>query len=150
MRTPTLPVRVQLPLGWNTYLLFNTDTVHFVWKTDREAEKIVLLMFVRWRCLDRQWMRDDGVGQKFLFRAGVLAEAISMTNSDMLPRLDICTFFMNHCCFRFSSVRIHKRFGFPLSTITFTMVLQSTATLVTISINMFICFKYTVWNQFFD
>ena len=27
-------VRVQLPLGWNTYLLFNTDTINIVWKTD--------------------------------------------------------------------------------------------------------------------
>ena len=33
-RTPTLAVRVQLPLGWNTYLLFNTDTINFAWKTD--------------------------------------------------------------------------------------------------------------------
>ena len=34
LRTLTLAVRVQLPLGWNTYLLFNTDIVNFVWKTD--------------------------------------------------------------------------------------------------------------------
>ena len=27
-------VRVQLPLGWNTYLLFNSNTVNFVRKTD--------------------------------------------------------------------------------------------------------------------
>ena len=40
MKTPTLPVRVQLPLGWNTYLLFNTDTVSFVWKNnERERER---------------------------------------------------------------------------------------------------------------
>ena len=34
LRTLTLAVRVQLPLGWNTYLLFNTDIVNLVWKTD--------------------------------------------------------------------------------------------------------------------
>ena len=28
----TLLVQVQLPLGWNTYLLFNTDIVNFAWK----------------------------------------------------------------------------------------------------------------------
>ena len=25
---------VQLPLEWNTYLLFNSDIVNFVWKID--------------------------------------------------------------------------------------------------------------------
>ena len=30
LRTPTLAVRVQLLLGWNTYVLFNTDIVNFV------------------------------------------------------------------------------------------------------------------------
>ena len=46
LRTPTLTVRVQLPLGWNTYLLFNTDTVNFAWEADEgEAESIVLFLF---------------------------------------------------------------------------------------------------------
>ena len=44
MRTLTLSVWFQLPLGRSTYLLFNTDIVNFVWKTDDgEAESIVLL-----------------------------------------------------------------------------------------------------------
>ena len=39
-------------------------------KTDQgEAKKIVLLIFVLWRCLDRRWMRGGGVGQKVLFKA---------------------------------------------------------------------------------
>ena len=86
MKTPTLPVRVQLPLGWNTYLLFNTDTVSFVWKnnerererererkrqrerkTERETESIDLLIFVYWRRLNSPWMKGGGVGQKALF-----------------------------------------------------------------------------------
>ena len=47
LRTPTLAVGVHLPLGWNTYLLFNNDTVSFVWKTNEgETESIVLLIFV--------------------------------------------------------------------------------------------------------
>ena len=29
-----MAIRVQLPLGWNTYVFFNTDIVSFVWKTD--------------------------------------------------------------------------------------------------------------------
>ena len=38
---------VQLLLWWNIYLLFNSDIVSFVWKTDEgEAESIVLLIFV--------------------------------------------------------------------------------------------------------
>ena len=68
LRTPTLVVRVQLPLGRNTYLVFNTDIVNFVWKTDEgEAESIALLIFVFWRCLNRRWMRRGGVGQMVLF-----------------------------------------------------------------------------------
>ena len=61
-------VRVELPLGWNIYLFFNSDIVNFVWKTDKgEAESIVLLIFVFWRCFNRRWMRGGGVGQKVLF-----------------------------------------------------------------------------------
>ena len=66
----TLVVQVQLPLGWNTYLLLNTDIVNFVWKTDDgEAESIVLLIFVLWQCLNLRWMRGGEVGQNVLFRA---------------------------------------------------------------------------------
>ena len=49
-----------------------------------------------------------------LFPAEILAEAINMTHSDMLYRLDIFSFymllvwirlvFMDHCCFRFLSL----------------------------------------------
>ena len=67
LRTSTLAVRVQLPLGWNTYVLFHTDIVNFVWKTD-EAESIVLLFFGLWQCLNLRWMRGGGVVQKVLFR----------------------------------------------------------------------------------
>ena len=42
-----MAVRVQLPVGWNTYLLLNTDIVNFVWKTNEGmGESIVLLKFV--------------------------------------------------------------------------------------------------------
>ena len=65
-----IAVRVQLPLGWNTYLLFNADKLNFVWKSyEGEAESIVFLIFVQWRYFIRQWMRDGGVGSKVLFRA---------------------------------------------------------------------------------
>ena len=63
LRTPKLAV--QLLLGWNTYLFFNINIVNFVWKTDeREAESIVLLIFVLWRFMNLRWMRGGGVGQK--------------------------------------------------------------------------------------
>ena len=46
LRTSRLAIRVELPLGWNTHLFFNTDTLNSVRKTDEEeAEKIVLLIF---------------------------------------------------------------------------------------------------------
>ena len=68
LRTSTLVVRVKLPFGRNTYLLFNSDIVDFVWKTDGgETESIVLLIFVLWWCFNRRWMRGVGVVQKVLF-----------------------------------------------------------------------------------
>ena len=39
LRTPTLVVRVQLPLGWHTYLLFKSDVKNFVWKTDEGRQE---------------------------------------------------------------------------------------------------------------
>ena len=70
MRTQILVIRVQLPLGWNTYLLFNTDTVNFEWKTDEaETESICFVNFVFWQCLNCQWMGDGAVGKKVLFKA---------------------------------------------------------------------------------
>ena len=98
LRTPTLAVRVQLMLGWNKYLVFNTDIVNFAVKTD--AESTVLLIFLFWRSLHRRWMRGGGVGQKshlgpteiVSFSSRILAEAKNMTYSDILYRLDISTF----------------------------------------------------------
>ena len=70
MRTPILAVRVQLPLGLNTYLVFNFDNVNFTRKTDEgEPESIVLLAFVLWRCFNRRWVMGGGVLQKVLYRA---------------------------------------------------------------------------------
>ena len=44
-----------ITLGWDTYLLFNSDIVKFERKVyEREAESIVLLIFVLWRCSNRQ------------------------------------------------------------------------------------------------
>ena len=55
-------------LGWNAYLLFNTDIVNLVWKTDEGvAESIAFLIFVLWWCLNLRLMRGGGVGQKVLF-----------------------------------------------------------------------------------
>ena len=65
--TPTLEARLQLPLGWDTYLLFNSDIVNFVWKTDEgEAESIVLLIFVLWWCFNCWWVRGGGVGESLI------------------------------------------------------------------------------------
>ena len=75
VRTPISAVLVNLLLEWNTYLLFNSDIVNFVWKTDEEmeggeeAENIVLLIFVLWLCFTCWWVRSYSLGQKVLFRA---------------------------------------------------------------------------------
>ena len=37
MRSPVLAV--YLPLGWNTYLFFNSDIMNFVWKTDEKGKE---------------------------------------------------------------------------------------------------------------
>ena len=45
------------------YLLFKTDIVNFVSKTNEgEAESIAWLIFVFCLCLNRRWMRVGGVG----------------------------------------------------------------------------------------
>ena len=63
-------VLVQLPLEWNTYLLFNSDVLNVVWKTDERGQKSrILLIFVFWQCLNRRWVRGCQVGQKVLFTA---------------------------------------------------------------------------------
>ena len=77
--------------------------VNFVWEADEgEAESIVLLIFVLWRCFNRQWVRGGRVGLENLiqgqlkshpFPGGILAEAISMTHSVILYQMDISTFY---------------------------------------------------------
>ena len=123
LRTPTLDVRVQLPLGWNTYLLFNTDIVNFVWKTNEgEAASIVLLIFFfggasifgGWGVMG--WDRKSYLGP---------AEIASFSSRDFCRRnkYDKCCIdwiflrfiFMNHCCFRFTFLEVYKNLGFPLS-----------------------------------
>ena len=47
------------------FCFWNSDIVNFVCKIDeREEESIVLLIFVLWQCLNRQWVRDCQVGRK--------------------------------------------------------------------------------------
>ena len=46
LRTPTLEVRVSLPLGWNTCLPINFDIENVGWKTYKvEKGSIILLIF---------------------------------------------------------------------------------------------------------
>ena len=71
--TPIPAVLVHLLLEWNTYLLFNSDTVNLVWKSDEErgteVESIALLIFVLWPCFNRRWVRGCGLGKKVLSMA---------------------------------------------------------------------------------
>ena len=130
LRTPTLAVRVQLSLGWNTYLLFSTDIVNFVWKTNEgEAECIVLLIFVLWRCLNCRWMRVGG--RKFYLGR---AEIGSFSSRDFSRRNKHDTFWhvvsTGYFCVLFlwtiavsdfRPLEIYKKLDLHLSTITFTV-----------------------------
>ena len=65
-----MAILVHLLLEWNTYLLFNSDIVNFVWKINggggsgwvRGAESIVFLIFVIWCYFNRRWVRGCGLG----------------------------------------------------------------------------------------
>ena len=67
-RTPTLAVRVRL--GQNSYLIFNSDIVKLVQRTNEgKAASIILLIFVLWGCFDCRLVRGSRVGQKVICRA---------------------------------------------------------------------------------
>ena len=151
-------VRVQLPLGWRTYFLFNTDIVNFVWKSDEgETEGIVLLILVFWRCLNRQWIRVVSRGRKSYLGA---AEIASFSSRDFSRSSKYGTFWLvttgyfyvlflwTIAASDFCLLEIYKNFFLAFSCQL--SLLQSTATQITISINIFIYFKYyAVWNQVF-
>ena len=55
----SITIRMEYLHAFNT---FNTDIMNYVWKTDEvEAESIVLLIFVLWRCLNLRWMKSGGM-----------------------------------------------------------------------------------------
>ena len=67
LRNPTLTFPVQLPLGRNTYLLFNSDLVNFVSKMMRGRQKALFCyFFVFWRCFNRRSLWGGGVGAESL------------------------------------------------------------------------------------
>ena len=90
-----------ITVRWNTYLLFNSDSELCVESRWGKTESIVLLIFALWRCFNHQRVRGGGLGLENLiqgqlkshpFSGGILAEAIRMTNSCILYRVDISTF----------------------------------------------------------
>ena len=102
-RPPTLAVCVQLQRGWNTYLLFNSNSKHCVENWWGEAGFIVLLIFVIWQCFNHWWVRGEvwwGGAESLIqgqlklppFSGKILAKSISMTLTGMLYWLDISTF----------------------------------------------------------
>ena len=79
------------------------------------------------------------------FPARILVEAKSMRHSNIMYQLDISIFyFYKPSQFQiFFPWKYIKTFPFLVS------LLQSTAMQITISVNISICFKYSVWNQLF-
>ena len=130
MRTTKLTVRVQLPVGWNTYLLSNSDIVNFVWKTDYgEAESIVLLISALWRCFNHRWMRGEN---SYLGPAGIASFSswdFSRSNKHDRFWYVVSTwyfyglFLWARAVSDFRCLEIYKNLGlgFPLSAITFTI-----------------------------
>ena len=89
LRTPAL--RVQLQLGWNIYLLFNSDSELYVENRSGGARKhcFVNIFPLGW---DGAESRIQGQLISHPFPGGISAKAISITHSDMLHRPDISTF----------------------------------------------------------
>ena len=90
MRTPAL--RVQLQLGWNIYLLFNSDSELYVENRSGGARKhcFVNIFPLGW---DGAESRIQGQLISHPFPGGISAKAISITHSGMLHRPDISTFY---------------------------------------------------------
>ena len=91
---------------------FKTDIVNLVWKTnEREAESVVLLIFVHWRCLNLRCGRSGGVEQKALFRASwnrIFFQLVFFTFDLMLNTALILS---NYILLRIEAVvRIHSFF----------------------------------------
>ena len=120
LRTPTLAVQVQLLLGLNTYLLFNTDILNLMWKTDEgEAESIVWLIYFLWRC----WNGDEVVvwGKKKSYLGPAEITSFSDRNFSRGHILTCCInwiflrfIFKNHCCFRILSLENSKKLRLSL------------------------------------
>ena len=52
-------VRVQLPLGWNTCLFFNSHIVNFVQESNEGEAGKILLIFVLWGCFNCRWVKVE-------------------------------------------------------------------------------------------
>ena len=119
--TPTLAVRVQLPLRWNTYFLFD----------EGEAESIVLLNFFIWRCLNRRCIRGCEVGQKSFLGPAEIASfscrEFSRSNRDDTFWDVVSTgyfyvlFSWTIAVSGFRPLEIYKNLGLSLSSVTFTV-----------------------------
>ena len=130
-------------------MLFNSDIVNFVWKTDQgKAESSVVLIFCSLAVLllGEGWWGGTENQNLILFQPGFYCEAISIPHSGLLYRLNIFTFcFHEPLLFQiFVPWKSIKMWVF----LCLLPLLQSRTTQITFSINILICFKYTVRNQF--
>ena len=106
---------------------FNSDIVN--------AESIVLLIFVLWRCFTCCWVKDCGLGQKVLFRASwnliFFQMGLNWHNKYDSSWLAVSTgyfyisFLWAIVLSDFPPLEIHKHLVLPLSGITFTAKSQA-------------------------
>ena len=123
-------MQVQLPFVWNTYLLFNSDFVKFVWEAnEEEAESIALLIYALWWYFNDRWKRGGRVGRKIYLEPAECASFscwdFSRSNSHDTFRHVVWSryFYVRHCCFRFLSLgNLQKlRTSLPFPSLTFTI-----------------------------
>ena len=100
------------------------------WRGGREAESIVLLIFVLWRCFTCRWVKGCGLRERVLFRASwnrfFSSRDLSRRNKhdSFWLVLSIGYFYILFLraivVLDFPPLEIHKHLVLPLSSITFT------------------------------
>ena len=119
-----MAVRVQLPLWWNTYLLYSSD---IMWETNEvEAENIALLIFVRCWCFNRRWVRNSYLRPTEL--ASFSSQDFSQSNKHdtywhVVPTENfyVVLFLWAVAVSDFFPLEIYKNLSLSLSTTTFTV-----------------------------
>ena len=116
---------------------------------ERRIESIALLIFVLFRCFNRQWMRGGGVGQKVLFREIAFFSSWDFSRSNkhdtfwhvISPGYFYVLFLWAIVVSVFLLLEIYENFSLPLFAITFTVNRHA-------DISIYLKY-YTIWRSVF-